>query len=91
MVIEERRHEPATCDVLFCQFCDGYASGYVQGKDKTVQDILDRLEHTHGSGCGCTPCSVVRAVAEKLYLVVFSPNEPTLWGDFGDQKPVGGE
>ena len=78
--MSEPRHEPSTCEVLFCPFCTGWREGYDFGKRKAVEEVHDRLEEIHMDGCGCTPCLVVRDVSEKIYKVVFSPNEPTLWG-----------
>lgn len=96
----ESRHEPATCEMLFCPFCHGWNEGYDYGKRKAVEEVHNRLEETHMDGCGCTPCLIVRDVSEKIYKVVFLPNEPTLWGtppisseapeDRMDVPPAGG-
>ena len=60
-------HEPATCLDLFCLRCDDYGTGYSRGKEKAVQEMLDRVNGPpHARGCGCAPCKVYLHFLEEV-------------------------
>ena len=55
-------HNYAVCQDPFCQWCDHYAAGYVDGKSKALFEVSTQTTD-HASGCGCDPR---QAVAERL-------------------------
>ena len=55
-------HEPAGCEDVTCDFCDGFATGWTRGKVKMAAEIEERLSSFHAADCGCVPCGVVEAV-----------------------------
>ena len=55
-------HNYTSCNDPLCLICEGYSSGYVDGKSKALFEVSTRTAD-HAAGCGCDPCL---AVADRL-------------------------
>ena len=66
-------HEPAGCELLYCQRRDDYGDGYSDGKAKVHAELLYWTVDDHAPSCGCQPCQtawgiVARAASDLVRL-----------------------
>ena len=52
-------HNYTSCNDPLCLICEGYSSGYVDGKSKALFEVSTRTAD-HAAGCGCDPCLAVK-------------------------------
>ena len=61
---DDGRHDYAGCSREPCRLCEAFSDGWVGGKLKMRDEIVEAADRGHTGDCGCVPCAAVRQLVD---------------------------